>query len=265
MTLSFQSFRSSSSGNCLALWSGETSILFDFGVRSLRDCRALLGGHQEAHGPVDAVLISHSHGDHCSRDALRVLGNAGIDVRAHPHVVPLLRARHDRGTWTLPPVHAFSGNTFSVGDFDITAVALPHAPDIPNFGFVVRAGHGTDRRTVVIATDFHDAAPLLPYLPGADFLFVEANHDLELLRQHFNPNSRYHLNNVKTASLLCQAVREGGFAPAAVVLGHLSDERNREQLATDEVHRAFRAHGLRVPFVLETAPKFAASRVFRIA
>jgi phosphoribosyl 1,2-cyclic phosphodiesterase len=262
MPISFRSFRSSSSGNCLALWTADSSILIDFGVETLRDCRAILREHQEQHGTIDAVLISHAHSDHLSRDGVRVLGEAGIPVHGHRHVVPQLRERHGLEPRSGVPVHAFAGDRFTVGDFDITAVSLPHAPGVPNVGFVIRAG--ARRRTVVVATDFHDFAALLPHLSGADFVFVEANHDLELLRRHFNPNSRWHLNNVKTAWLLCHAVRDGGFDPGTVVLGHLSDERNRERLAVGEVRRVFERQGMRVPFELEAAPKFDKSRIFRI-
>jgi hypothetical protein len=50
-----------------------------------------------------------------------------------------------------------------------------------------------------------------------------------------------------------------------VVLGHLSEERNRDRLAIQEVERAFASRGLAVPFELETAPRFEPSRVFTIA
>jgi phosphoribosyl 1,2-cyclic phosphodiesterase len=264
MSISFRSFRSSSSGNCLALWTGDSSILIDFGVKTLRDCRAILRDHQAENGPIDAVLVSHAHGDHLSRDGVRVLGEAGIPVHGHRHVVPQLDERHGIEPRAGHRMRAFPGDAFSIGAFDVRTIALPHAPGIPNVGFIIRAGHGARRRKVVVATDFHDFSAILPHLPGADFVFVEANHDLDLLRRHFNPNSRWHLSNVKTAWLLCHAVRDGGFEPSTVVLGHLSDERNRERLAVGEIQRVFDQQGMKVPFELEPAPKFDASRVFRL-
>ena len=264
MPFSFRSFRSSSSGNCLAFWTDQSSILIDFGVRTLRDCRALLHDHQRQHGAIDAVLISHAHGDHLSGDAVRVLGEQGIAMHTHAAAAPQLHERHGGQSPAACRFHHFPGDRFSIGDFDITTIALPHAPRVPNVGFVVRAGQGTLRRTAVFATDFYDFSPLLPHLAGADFVFVEANHDLELLRRHFNPNSKWHMNNVKTAWMLCHAAREGAFRPGTVVLGHLSKERNREALAIGEVQRVFERQGIPMPFDLVAAPKLEASRVFKI-
>jgi phosphoribosyl 1,2-cyclic phosphodiesterase len=265
MDLFFRSFRSSSAGNCLALWTRDSAVLIDCGVKTLRDCRALLGRHQDAHGPVHGVLVSHAHGDHLSRDGFRVLQEHGIPIHSHPHVVAQLRARLGEEAADIPAIQAFPDDCFTVGDFDITTVPLPHAPGVPNFGFVICAGHGSKRRKVVVCTDFNDSSGIVPHLAGADFVFVEANHDIDMLRRRFNPASRYHLNNAQTASLLCDAAHGAHFAPRSVVLGHLSEERNLERLALGEVARVFAARGMKVPFTLETAPKFESSRVIRVA
>jgi phosphoribosyl 1,2-cyclic phosphodiesterase len=264
MDICFRSFRSSSAGNCLALWTRDTSLLIDCGVRTLRDCRAILRGHQASGGPVHGVLVTHAHRDHLSSDGLRILQEEGIQIYGHRHVVPQLRARHGVADGDQSPIQPFPGHSFVFGDLEVTAIPLPHAPDFPTFGFAIEVGHGARRRKLVVATDFHDFSPVRPHLAGADFVFVEANHDPELLRRHPNPNSRYHLSNVKTARLLCDAFGDGGAAPQLVVLGHLSEERNDDRLAVGEVERAFAGRGMRVPFELETAPRFEASRVMRI-
>jgi phosphoribosyl 1,2-cyclic phosphodiesterase len=264
MEIFFRTLRSSSAGNCLALWTADSSVLIDCGVKTLRDCRALVRQHEGAHGPLAGVLVSHSHGDHLSADAFRVLRDEGIPIYSHPDVVALLRRRHVVVSWSGSPIQVFPADSFTLGDFHVTAVPLPHAPGVPTFGFVIHAGQGPARRKLVVCTDFHDATNLLPHLAGADFVFVEANHDLELLRQHPNPNSRYHLSNEKTARLLRDAVRWGRCAPTMVVLGHLSAERNRERLAISEVERAFACEGMTVPFDLEAAPRFEPSREYCI-
>ena len=132
------------------------------------------------------------------------------------------------------------------------------------FGFALEAGGHGQRRKLVVCTDFHEVSAVAPHLAGADFVFIEANHDLALLRQHPNPNSRYHLSNVKTARLLCDVFGDGRAAAQAVVLGHLSERRDRERLALGEVEHAFERLGRDVPFGLETAPRHEASRVITI-
>jgi len=233
-------------------------------VKTLRDCRALLQRHQGKHGRVTALIVSHAHGDHLSGQALRVLADEGIPIQCHRKVLPHLRARHRGGAGSGSPIQAFPDDVFAVGDFRIAAVPLSHAPDVPTFGFVIRQGTGHARRKIVIATDFHDPSNLLPHLHGADFVFVEANHDPQLLSENFNPNSRWHLSNGKTAGLLVQAARGAARPPRNVVLGHLSEKRNRDALAVQAVRREFARQGARVPFELETAPKFEASRIIAI-
>jgi phosphoribosyl 1,2-cyclic phosphodiesterase len=264
MEVSFRSYRSSSAGNCLALWTPDSGLLIDCGVKTLRDCRALVRRHLNQHGPIVGALVSHSHADHLSREGFRVLSEHGIPVHSHHRVAPQLLERLDGEAGDGHAVRAFPGDSFTVGEFDITAVPLPHAPGVPNFGFVIRTGHHARRRKIVVCTDFNDVADIAPHLPGADFVFVEANHDLDLLRRHFNPSSRYHMNNGQTASLLCDGARSRRFGPKSVVLGHLSAERNRDHLALGEVRRAFAAQGLKAPCAIETAPRFEPSDVFSI-
>jgi hypothetical protein len=161
-------------------------------------------------------------------------------------------------------MRAFPRGRFDVGDFRLMPIEVPHAPHVPNFGFVITTYNRGRTRTIVICTDFHQYGAVLPYFVDADFIFVEANHDLELLRLHPNHASRYHLNNVKTASLVHHAVRQSAAPPRAVMLGHLSEERNRRALAINEVARMFKRQGTRMAFHLDAAPARTASDVIEI-
>jgi len=260
----FRSYCSSSAGNCLALWTRDSSILIDCGVRTLRDTRALLQQHRARRGDLHGVLVTHSHGDHVSKAALRVLGEEEVVLHCHRDVARQLRDRHENLADTGVILQAFPDGSFTMGDFRVSAFALPHAPGIPTFGFAIRAGHGSDRRKIVVCTDFNDFSGVLPHLEDADFVFVEANHDIGLLRRHPNPNSRYHLNNVKTAWLLAHAVRDGRRPPNRVVLGHLSEERNTAELALDEVRRVFTIQRQAVAFRLQAAPRHEPSRTMKV-
>jgi ribonuclease BN (tRNA processing enzyme) len=265
LAICFQSFRSSSAGNCLALWTATSSILIDCGVKVQRECREILEQHARRAGTLDAVIVSHAHGDHMAYGSLRVLGREGIRIVADGRVIRQLRDRYAPQEWKRPPeMRQATTVPFDIGDFRLTPIEVPHAPDVPNFAFVITARDRGARRTIVICTDFHDYAGILPRFVDADFIFVEANHDLDLLRQHPNYASRYHLNNVKAASLLHHAARQSARSPKAVMLGHLSEERNRRALAISEVGRMFERRGTKMRFDLDAAPARRASEVVEI-
>jgi ribonuclease BN (tRNA processing enzyme) len=265
MPIFFQSLRSSSAGNALALWTPTSSILIDCGVRVQRDCRAMLDEHRRRAANLDAVIVSHAHGDHMARGALKVLGRCGVPVLADARVIAQLREFHTPRDWREPPaLRAVTGPAFEAGDFRITPVRVPHAPYYPTFGFRIAAHSRGASRTVVVCTDFYDYAGLLSAFAGADFIFLEANHDLALLRQHPNPNSRFHMNNVKTASLLQHVVARDARPPEAVMLGHLSEERNRRALALGEVAAMFERRGTKVSFHLDAAPRYRPSDVVEL-
>ncbi len=262
MAICFQSLRSSSSGNCLALWTAHSAILIDCGMTAQYQCDALLEELRQQAGTIDGLLVSHAHTDHIGYPALRVLQHHGIRVHADRNVIRALRERHRVDDWDeAPTFEAFAHEGFKVGDFRVTTFAVPHEPGVPTFGFVIVAHDGRVRRKIVVCTDFYDFAEALPRFVDADLIFVEANHDLELLRRHPNYASRWHLSNPKTASLLYHAVRRSAAPPRAVLLGHLSEERNRRRLALEEITRAFSRRAPKLAFHLEAAPAYRPSAV----
>jgi len=265
MPVFFQSLRSGSSGNCLALWNGTTSVLIDCGLRSQRACRALLDEHQGHHGRVDAVLVSHSHIDHVSEPSLRVLEREGIRIHGHHSVLAQVEGRYGLGElsaqWLVRP---FSDGHLQIGDFSITPVPVPHTPGIPNYGFVIKVPRRGGSVKIAVFTDFFDVSGLTDHFTDADFVFLEANHDRDLLREHPNPNSHYHLSNRKAARLLCEVTGRSAVVPSAVMLGHLSHERNRPHLALAEVETRFGKSGVSLRCELLTAPRHNPSPIIRI-
>ncbi|MFW6163685.1 MAG: MBL fold metallo-hydrolase [Planctomycetota bacterium] len=233
MPLTFQSICSGSGGNCLLLRNGSASLLIDVGFSTQRACRAALEPLLPA---VDAVVVSHLHGDHIHYSALRVLEAWDTPLFVHAGDVAALRARHGRGRrFDGLAVEAFGDETFQVGEFAIQPFQVPHYPACPTFGFEVRCGANGRERKVVVASDLADGLSLERRFADADFIYVEANHDPQLLALHWNPNSRYHLSNGACGRLLRGAFEASRALPPAVMLGHLSDERNEPTLATHTV------------------------------
>jgi len=255
MCLSFKTFASSSSGNCLALWTPTTAILLDCGLASMKRTRAALADLRACAPPPSAVLVSHLHADHVAYYPLRALEQASVPVRVHESCLEPLRLRHFNGygfpSLSLRPYAA----PFTVGDLHVEPFPLTHQPACPTFGFSIRTKTRTGWLKAVIATDFNRPDDVNEFLIDADFIFIESNHDLELLKQYYNPNSRYHMPNTKTAQLLANARLQSKHAPKAVMLGHLSPQRNRPQLALNTIESHFKQSLAPKDFTLTTAPQ----------
>ncbi len=260
MSLYFQSICSSSSGNCLALWSDTTRLLIDCGLSSMKRTRQVLTSIFSDPAQVDSVLLTHTHGDHIAYYPLRVLEEYGLNIRLHDACVDQLRDKHFNGygfrNLKLCP---YKGK-FTVGDFSIQPFEVDHNPHYPTYGYQIQY----QDKKVVIVTDFMGWEDVVEHFFDADFIFVESNHDLDLLRKYYNPNSRFHMPNPETAALLVNIRRESRKTPQVVMLGHMSSQRNEAKIALKETYNAFRDAGVRMDFELKAAPLRDAGEVVRI-
>jgi phosphoribosyl 1,2-cyclic phosphodiesterase len=212
MALYFQTICSSSSGNALALWSESTRILIDCGLGSMKRTRAALTTVFDDPTRVDAVLLTHTHGDHIAYYPLRVLEAYGLSVRLHEDCYDQLRHKHYNGYgFGDLDIVPFKAKPFTVGDLTITPFEVMHNPAYPTYGYQI----GYRDSKIVIATDFQEWTGVFDAFVDADFIFVESNHDLDLLRQDYNPNSRYHLPNPDAAELLVNVRQEQQPLPSA--------------------------------------------------
>lgn len=233
MAVVFQTLCSSSDGNCVRVTHAGVTLLVDCGYRAMWACEEAVA---KIPGKLVGVLASHSHGDHIGYPPIRVLSRRGVTVWGHAKVLEQVQARLRPSQFKRSPLlKAFPGDRFHVEGFDIQAIEVPHAPGVPNFGFVIEVGEGEGRRKIVHCTDLMDGRPLLPHVADADLIYIESNHDLELLRLFPNPASAYHLSNPATGEFVGQLLRASRRPPKAIVLGHLSEERNRSELALEAV------------------------------
>ncbi|NLK41387.1 MAG: MBL fold metallo-hydrolase [Planctomycetes bacterium] len=260
MALTFQSICSSSSGNCITVSSPGTRLVIDCGLSSMRRTRQILSllGQEMA---ISSILLTHTHSDHIAYYPLRVLEEMNLPIRLHEACVGPLQERHYNGRrFDSLRLRPFGDEGFEVGDFWVRPFEVAHQPHCATFGFEI---HGEEKK-IAIATDLCEWERQLEHFVDADFIFVESNHDLGLLRERYNPNSRYHLPNPQAAKLLKAVIRESKKPPRQVMLGHLSSQRNTPRLAVCETARAFERAGGTMPFALSAAPLKSASGVIRI-
>jgi Cft2 family RNA processing exonuclease len=186
MPLNFQSLRNSSSGNCLVVRTQNTTVVIDCGLGSIKATRQILSQSIANPKDIDLVLISHLHSDHISYYPLRVFEDEGIKLKVHRDCIANLIDKHLNGAGLKKlKLEEYDTNKFCLGDLTIEPFQIPHHPDYLTCGFVINYNN----KKIVIATDFKDWDDRLDYFADADFIFVESNHDLELLKQYFNPNS----------------------------------------------------------------------------
>jgi phosphoribosyl 1,2-cyclic phosphodiesterase len=264
MSIYFKTIRSSSSGNCIAVWTDHTRILFDCGLTSMKQTRAILKEDFCNPEDIDAVIISHLHGDHISYYPLKVLEDCGTTVKVHGNCLKKLKTKHFNGYgFKSLRLEAYT-KKFEIGDMVIEPFKVPHHPEYLTHGFVIRYQHGKKWKKAVLVTDFNNGRGVVRHFKNADFIFVESNHDLELLDMYFNPNSMYHMSNPKTAELLCMARKQSKKAPQAVVLGHISFQRNDVKIALKETRSVFKKDNVKLDFSLCAAPLYKSSQVVKV-
>ncbi len=218
---------SGSDGNATLVEGGGARLLLDAGLgpRQLGE-RLQSAGVDPA--SLDAVCLSHEHGDHVRGAAafsrkwgVPLAGSRGTLVAAG-----LLEAE-------LPALRAIEpGATEVFGRLALRTVAVPHDAARP-VAFLVRVGETTFGH----ATDVgHLSRGLVEALRGCDALLLESNYDPALLRDGPYPWSLKerilgplgHLSNDDVARFLERGRAE---ACATLVLAHLSRQNNHPELA----------------------------------
>ncbi|MBW3535802.1 MAG: MBL fold metallo-hydrolase [Gemmatimonadetes bacterium] len=232
---------SGSGGNATLLVAGDTRILVDAGF-SGRDLARRLDAVGVAPEELDAVVITHDHGDH----------TRGMGVFARRHGTPIhiteptrdACARLFRGGETIVSYRA--GRPFLVGHIRVEPFLTVHdAVDPVGVALVDEETGGR----VGVATDLgRPTAQIRHALSDCDFLVLEANHDEVMLHTGPYPwsvktriaSSHGHLSNEASARFAAELLHP---RLAGVLLAHLSSGCNRPALAHDVVGEALDREG----------------------
>ncbi len=217
---------SGSRGNATLVATERTRLLLDAGF-SRRDTCARLEAAGERTDALDAIVVSHEHSDHIR----------GLSALARGLKAPIYISRdtHQAITWD-PRLHAFEfftpGETFTVGDLEVTPFSVPHDAVDP-VAFTVRA----QGLKIAVVTDLGYVPEIVKrHVRGCQCLIFESNHDLEMLKVGPYPwhvkqrvMSRHgHLSNNTTSKFLGE---DFDGAAQVLVLAHLSENNNHPELA----------------------------------
>jgi len=193
---------SGSRGNALLIGWGQTRLLLDCGL-SARELKRRAAGLGQDLDRVEAVLITHEHADHVAGLA-GLAAQAGRTVFCTPKTARSVyfgkRCRADR-------CEVVPGRAFSVGPIEVCAFPTSHDARDP-VGYRFGLPDGT---RLGVATDLGFLNPeAADALAGCDYLGLESNHDLAMLRDGPYPwvlkqrirSERGHLSNPDAADAL---------------------------------------------------------------
>jgi phosphoribosyl 1,2-cyclic phosphodiesterase len=241
---------SGSDGNATLVEGGGARVLLDAGLgpRQLAE-RLVEAGVDPA--SVDAVFVTHEHGDH-ARGAVAFSARWGVPLagtRGTFQAAGFARAK-------LPGFEPIApGETRAVRRLAVRAVAVPHDAASP-LAFVLSAGASS----LGHATDLgHLSRGLVEAFQGCDALLVESNYDPAMLRDGPYPwllkerilGPLGHLSNGDVGRLLEKGL---GGACRLVVLAHLSKRNNHPELALQAAEEALGRGGRRGVRVELAAP-----------
>ncbi len=231
---------SGSKGNSIFVETEYTRVLIDVGLsaRQIENRLNTIGVEPQS---INAIVLTHDHNDHV-RGVGVFARRFGVPIYAHPETLDNITHLF-RGTEALHPWM----QAFTIADLHFAPFPLSH-DSIPTVGYTIE--HRGKR--LVICTDLGVVTPVVKeHVAQAHALLLESNHDPELLLRGPYPwhlkeriaSQVGHLSN-HNAGVLLREILHGGLQ--RVILGHLSEENNRPELALttvlDYIGPGFREH-----------------------
>lgn len=235
---------SGSAGNSAFLQTEKTRVLVDAGF-SARKTTQLLAGIGESLEHIEAIFLTHEHGDH----AAAISGLARFpQIKIFANAATARAVQQDlgyRADWQIFE----TGARFTFRDLEVQSFSVPHDAQEP-VGFSFACGDDanlfTPRRRLTWLTDLgHAPQHIHEHIREADVVVVEANHCTELLKADVKRpwsvkqriSGRHgHLSN-QSARALLEAVASPRWRH--VYLTHLSRDCN----SLDAVHQTFSSLG----------------------
>ncbi|MDH4163890.1 MAG: MBL fold metallo-hydrolase [Nitrospirota bacterium] len=223
------SLQSGSNGNCIYVESGDVRLLFDAGI-SGSAAEERLAHHGRDIRKVQAVIVSHDHGDHI-RSAGIFQRKYGIPLFVTPRTLSAAQGRCNLGV--LKEIQHFrSGSALRFGTVAVHTVPTPHDGED---GVIFIVDNGS--RRLGIMTDLgHVFSDLGRLIASCDAVLLESNYDPHMLANGPYPKylkqrikgPRGHISNREAAELLGPAF---GSRLSWARLGHLSEQNNSPEVA----------------------------------
>lgn len=239
MPARFTVLASGSSGNANLLEVDGFALLIDFGLQP-QIIAERLSFVQRTWANVNAVILTHAHGDHWNSYTLAHLRRLNIPLYAHAkHHVRLSENRNHEPMRRAGLLRQYIEDRPIplAPNLNVRAIEVPHDSS-PTFAFRFDYCNAEQRGwSAGLASDIgHVTNAIVEAFTGIDLLAVEFNHDVVMQKQ--SPRPRFlidrvlgnhgHLSNEQAADL---AMRVGEGCLRTLVQLHLSKDCNTPELA----------------------------------
>lgn len=239
---------SGSKGNCTLIQTKNHKVLVDLGTSSLYIEKKLKEFCIEPE-TIDAIFITHSHVDHI----------AGIRVfckKYHPMVFLTEKIYDEMKQQVNLTDYEFLEKEFQYDDLFVEYFKTSHDTE-ESLGYVFTS----ENKSLVYITDTgYIKQKDFQLLQNKDLYVMESNHDVELLMNGKYPyvikqrilGDRGHLSNKDSSYYLSKWI---GDKTKTIILAHLSEDNNTEDLARSTLERALEKNKIRPPKIIMARQK----------
>ncbi len=230
--ITFVSLISGSSGNATFISDGKTNLLIDCGMSGTK-LKEALNSIDVLPENINALLLTHEHIDHTK--------GAGVISRRYNIPIYATEGTHismDTGKISEENTRIITeGSAFEIGSIGIMPFAIPHDAKQP-VGYTFHVNN----EKYSLATDIGKMnTNILDNIIGSKSVLLESNHDVEMLKCGSYPfplkrrilGELGHLSNEIAAKTALYLVQHG---TEHIMLGHLSKENNRPEIAMLETY-----------------------------
>ncbi len=217
---------SGSSGNCFYVGNGKGGVLIDAGISTKQICLRMAERGLKPE-KIKGIFVTHEHSDHIR----------GVDVFARMFRVPIFATRKTAAACFLCDDASLIRSIRNTEEVNLAGLCVKAFGKFHDAIDPVSYMISHRKKKVSVITDLgHACKRVQEHVSDVDFLFLESNHDEQMLRQSDYPEELKrlilsdigHLSNRQAG--LC-VLEHASPRLKRVVLSHLSEHNNTPQLA----------------------------------
>jgi phosphoribosyl 1,2-cyclic phosphodiesterase len=229
---------SGSSGNCFYAGNGNSGILIDAGI-SCKRVEERMNSIGRKIENIMGVFVTHEHSDHIR----------GIDVFARKFNVPVFATKNlIKNNFLCSNDNLINemkiGENIMMGGMEISSFSKVHKAIDP-VGFSI-LDKRSNKKASIITDAGHACKNIIDNISDADALFLESNHDPDMLENGPYPyflkkwigSDNGHLSNMQAALCVLENAKK---RMKNLVLCHLSEHNNTSKLAMN-THKTLLRH-----------------------